>query len=212
MGFLVYFMRNSVFITGVLFLVALSSTSNSVEAQELPKSGDAFAGISVCEDRQEIITRFNAFVRHYVEGDFDGVFSQLSKNYLSGVAFKDERAFGAYKRKFYSTDGTQFVNFLPLVVDEIRVSDSWAIRGCLVERIDGRTSKVKANLRVWKEGDQYRFSDISPVIGLERKIGEVRLRVWAFLCGANPQESALKSAVRKAALLLLIIVSLNAEA
>lgn len=38
------------------------------------------------------------------------------------------------------------------------------IRGCLTEFVDGKRSRLKSTLNVWKERDNYYFSDFSLVV------------------------------------------------
>lgn len=133
----------------------------SASAQHLTSSDEVFKAISQHGDRTAIIAKFHEFIGNYSSGDFVGVYKQLSTNFLNGTNFKDETDYTNCKREFYSDDRTKFIAFVPREIDEIATANTWLIRGCLVERIEGKKSKLKATLQIWKETTGYLFSDFS---------------------------------------------------
>jgi len=127
-------------------------------------AGKVFGSISKQIDRNGITADYKQFMKNYSLNNFNGVYRLLSSNYLQSNGFSSSEDFATYKLRFYSDNQTKFISFLPEAIDEIIETDTWILRGCLIELVDGKRVRSKANLFIWKEKSNYRFSDITPVI------------------------------------------------
>jgi hypothetical protein len=148
---------------GILICVFFLSSGNMFAQCSTP-SEKVFENVSKEDVRAGIIERYNQFIKSYCSHDFEEIYKLLSNNYLRVTQFKDEKDFVAFKQSYYSDSQTKFISFLPEEVDEVTETSSWILRGCLTEIVDGKKSKLKSNLYIWKERDSYFFSDISPVV------------------------------------------------
>ncbi len=134
----------------------------AVHAQSEVSTGAVFDSIS-SDDRTKIVERYDRFIKSYTQHKFLEVYSLLSVNYLRGTQFTLDSDFVEFKQRYYSDPRTRFVSFVPHKVDEI-TQGTWMIRGCLTEFVDGKRSRLKSTLNVWKERDNYYFSDFSLVV------------------------------------------------
>jgi len=158
-------MRKATWLKMAVILICLFFlNSGSILAQCNAPSKKVFENISKEDDRESIIERYNQFIKSYSSHNFEEVYKLLSNNYLGSTQFKDEKEFVAFKQSYYSDSQTRFISFLPEEIDEITETSTWILRGCLTEIVDGKKTRLKSTLYIWKERDSYFFSDISPVV------------------------------------------------